>query len=205
MVDEIHNLEAKEIYVNKDMTIGDVVGKYPSAADVMTQYGLHCVGCHVNPFETIVQGAQAHGMSEELINEMISKVNDKISSNNESGENKIGNGASVKFNDVTMTDNAVEKIKELLVKEKKDSSYGLRIEVVPGGCSGFSYGFSIDNKKAENDKVFEKNGLKLFIDENSLKQLSGAQVDYVDALSGAGFKVTNPNAQSSCGCGKSFG
>ena len=104
---------------------------------------------------------------------------------------------------INITDKAADKVKQLLKSEKKDN-YGLRIEVVPGGCSGFQYGFSFDNKTTKADKVIEKNGLKVFVDKDSLNVMDGAVVDFVETLQGAGFKVSNPKAKSSCGCGHSF-
>ncbi len=104
---------------------------------------------------------------------------------------------------ITITEKAASKVKELLKSEKKES-YGLRIEVVPGGCSGFEYGFSFDNKKVSNDTIIEKDGLKVFVDKESLAMIDGATVDFIETLQGAGFKVSNPKAKSSCGCGHSF-
>lgn len=80
----------------------------------------------------------------------------------------------------------------------------LRISVSGGGCSGFQYGFDFDETVGEDDRVFERGGAKVVIDETSLELLKGSEIDFVEDLMGAYFKVQNPNASSSCGCGSSF-
>ena len=80
----------------------------------------------------------------------------------------------------------------------------LRLAVSGGGCSGFQYGFSFDDARNEDDRVFERDGVKLVVDETSLDLLGGAEVDFVEDLVGSSFQVRNPNASSSCGCGSSF-
>jgi iron-sulfur cluster assembly accessory protein len=80
----------------------------------------------------------------------------------------------------------------------------LRVIVNGGGCQGFEYAFDFAHEKAADDVLFEKDGVKLVIDETSLELLDGAEIDFVDELAGAAFKIRNPNAQSTCGCGTSF-
>ncbi len=107
---------------------------------------------------------------------------------------------------VAVTDAAAGKIHALLAEEQK-SDAGLRVFVQGGGCSGFQYGLMIEEGSgdAESDKIFESNGIKLFVDPISVRYLSGAEVDFVDNLMGGGFTIRNPNAKSTCGCGQSFG
>src|SRR5256885_14046264 len=96
------------------------------------------------------------------------------------------------------------KINELLTEENKGGS-GLRVFVQGGGCSGFQYGLMIEeNGQGAGDQVFESNGVKLYIDPISIRYLNGAEVDFVDTLTGGGFTIKNPNATSTCGCGQSF-
>ena len=102
-----------------------------------------------------------------------------------------------------LTDRAVEKVKELMVKENREG-HALRVAVKGGGCSGFEYGLSYEREKQENDQVLEFNGLKVFVDAMSLMYLEEVTIDYVDSLSGAGFKIDNPKATGTCGCGSSF-
>ncbi|WP_274518877.1 iron-sulfur cluster insertion protein ErpA [Tumebacillus flagellatus] len=103
---------------------------------------------------------------------------------------------------VTLTPAAVEKVSSL-IKAKDNDQLALRIFIKSGGCSGFSYGMALDEKK-DNDQAFDIDGVKVVIDEMSGQYLSGATVDYVDSMMGAGFKIENPNATSTCGCGSSF-
>jgi iron-sulfur cluster assembly accessory protein len=102
-----------------------------------------------------------------------------------------------------LTDRAVEKVKELLAAEQKNG-YGLRVVVQGGGCSGFQYGLTWENDQKENDNILEFDGLKVFVDAMSVHYLDGVKIDYVDTLQGSGFKIENPNATGTCGCGSSF-
>jgi iron-sulfur cluster insertion protein len=105
---------------------------------------------------------------------------------------------------ILVTEAAATKIKELLVEEGKAES-GLRVFVQGGGCSGFQYGLMIEESGAGvGDQLFESNGVRLFVDPVSLSYLKGAEVDFVDTITGGGFTIKNPNATSTCGCGSSF-
>jgi iron-sulfur cluster assembly accessory protein len=106
---------------------------------------------------------------------------------------------------IYVTETAAGKITELLAEEHKVGA-GLRVFVQGGGCSGFQYGLMIDEGEGdpEADRVFEVNGVRLFVDPISLRYLKGAEVDFVDNQMGGGFTIKNPNAKSTCGCGSSF-
>jgi iron-sulfur cluster assembly protein len=104
---------------------------------------------------------------------------------------------------VQMTPVAVNKVKEILEAQSPKPS-GLRLAVVGGGCSGFSYSMAFENKPSMLDKTYDYEGLKVFVDQASMLYLEGAQVDYVETLEGSGFKFNNPNVKSTCGCGSSF-
>ncbi|MCL6546904.1 MAG: iron-sulfur cluster assembly accessory protein [Bryobacteraceae bacterium] len=104
---------------------------------------------------------------------------------------------------IQMTETAVNKVKEILEMQDPKPA-GLRIAVVGGGCSGFNYSMAFENSPGLLDKVYEFDGLKVFIDQASMLYLDGASVDYVETLEGAGFKFTNPNVKNTCGCGSSF-
>ena len=91
-----------------------------------------------------------------------------------------------------------------MLKEHHKEGHALRISIVPGGCSGSEYGMELDEKTTEKDKVFEEDGVKVVISEEDFPRLKGAKIDFVDSLQGGGFKITNPNVTSSCGCGQSF-
>ena len=105
---------------------------------------------------------------------------------------------------IHVTEAAASKIQELLNEEGKADS-GLRVFVQGGGCSGFQYGLMIDEAGAGvGDQLFESNGVRLLVDPVSLSYLKGAEVDFVDTITGGGFTIKNPNASSTCGCGSSF-
>jgi len=105
---------------------------------------------------------------------------------------------------ITVTEAAAGKIRELLAEEGKADS-GLRVFVQGGGCSGFQYGLMIEESGAGvGDQAFESNGVRLFVDPVSVSYLKGAEVDFVDTITGGGFTIKNPNATSTCGCGQSF-
>ncbi len=103
---------------------------------------------------------------------------------------------------ITLTPEAISKVKSILAERKEDS--GLRIAIVGGGCSGFQYQMTLDREPKEDDRVIDMEGLKVFVDARSLLYLNGTKVDYIDGLNGSGFKFDNPNAKASCGCGESF-
>jgi len=104
---------------------------------------------------------------------------------------------------VNLTPTAVSKVKEIMSQQTPLPS-GLRIGVVGGGCSGFSYSMSFENAPGVMDKVYNFEGLKVFVDATSAMYLNGCVVDYVETLEAAGFKFENPNVKSTCGCGSSF-
>jgi iron-sulfur cluster assembly protein len=105
---------------------------------------------------------------------------------------------------ITLTDKGAEKVHEFLDKQQSPvETAGLRVGVRGGGCSGFQYALAFDMQR-DGDTVFESHGIKLLVDTQSLAYVTGAVVDYVDGLQGAGFQVNNPNVIASCGCGSSF-
>jgi len=111
--------------------------------------------------------------------------------------------ATPKAAPVTLTPNAVAKVKEIMAQQTPVPA-GLRVGVQGGGCSGFSYAMSFENTAGMMDKTFNFDGLKVFVDATSVMYLNGCIVDYVETLEGAGFKFENPNVKSTCGCGSSF-
>ena len=104
---------------------------------------------------------------------------------------------------VNLTPVAIGKVKEIL-SSQEPAPAGLRISVVGGGCSGFSYSMAFENTPGMLDKTYDFEGLKVFVDQASMLYLDGAEVDYIETLEGSGFKFSNPNVKSTCGCGSSF-
>jgi iron-sulfur cluster insertion protein len=104
---------------------------------------------------------------------------------------------------ITLTDTAASKVKDLIEAEG-EPNLALRVAVRPGGCSGFSYEMFFDTDVAADDNLTDFQGVRVVVDASSAELLQGATLDYKDGLQGAGFAIENPNAQRSCGCGKSF-
>ena len=104
---------------------------------------------------------------------------------------------------IQMTETAVSKVNEILGQQRPKPK-GLRLSVVGGGCSGFQYSMAFENNQLPLDKVYNYDGLQIFVDQASLLYLDNCRVDYVETMEGAGFKFDNPNVTSTCGCGSSF-
>jgi iron-sulfur cluster insertion protein len=107
------------------------------------------------------------------------------------------------MNALSITESAANRVNELISSDGNADTM-LRLTVSAGGCSGFSYGFGLDDKKADEDLIFEDHGIKVIIDDMSLEILGDSEIDFVEDLIGSAFKLNIPNATSSCGCGVSF-
>ena len=114
----------------------------------------------------------------------------------------MGADAKTAMNSVEISDAAAKRILSVLAKEPDKTA--LRVSVEGGGCSGFSYKIDLADSRNDDDKVFEKNGATVLIDELSLVYMGGSVIDFVDDLIGQSFQIKNPNAVASCGCGTSF-
>jgi len=179
--------ETKQI-VTKDMTIGDILKNHPEAVEIMLSYGLHCVGCQVQFWETLEGGCLGHGFDEKKINDLVKDINAAITEVPEGKE-------------FYATPKAAEKLKEMAEKENKPAV--LRINVVAGGCAGFKYDLDFDEEK-QSDIRIESQGIIFVMNKESEKLAKGAKIDYLDTLNESGFRISNPNSEESCGCGKSF-
>jgi iron-sulfur cluster assembly protein len=105
---------------------------------------------------------------------------------------------------VTVTATAVDEVRRYIDENGAGETAGLRVGVLPGGCSGFQYGLNIEDEPAEDDLVLDSNGLRLFVDPFSMQYLDGVEIDYVTTFQGSGFTFNTPNASGGCGCGSSF-
>jgi iron-sulfur cluster assembly protein len=105
---------------------------------------------------------------------------------------------------IQVTEPAIRRIHELLEKEGKLETHGLRMKVIGGGCSGLRYELAFDDQVGERDTEIDSDGVRLIVDEKSALYLTGTVLDFVDTLQESGFKMNNPNATSTCGCGESF-
>lgn len=180
------------------MSMGDIVTQYPQAIEVMQSFGISCVGCGTDYGLSLAQAAHEKGLTAEKTDELVATINQRIEEDPLPVQTQ-GENAPI----VSLTKKAAEKIRELMAKQTSKVG-GLRLGAVPGGCSGFSYSLTFEEKAGSEDVVTESNGVTFFVQGSHINLLRGIQVDFVDALQGSGFKIINPNAKSTCGCGQSF-
>ena len=105
---------------------------------------------------------------------------------------------------ITVTSTAAAEVQKFMEEQGATEAAGLRVAVLPGGCSGFQYGLNIEDEAQDDDDIVESNGIRLFVDPFSGQYLDGVEIDYVTTMMGAGFTFKNPNASGGCGCGSSF-
>jgi iron-sulfur cluster assembly accessory protein len=179
--------------VRRDMTIEEILGGFPNKsqklAQEITNAGLHCVGCQAATWETLEAGMLGHGFPEEEIDRLVDRLNDILSE-------------PVDLSTIRLTKRAAEKYKEILADEGKEG-WGLRFGDKAAGCSGFEYILDYSEKAKSDDETFSAHGVQIHVNKKLVSRLMGSEIDYIDGLQGSGFKVTNPNAKGSCGCGKS--
>ena len=181
--------------ITRDMTIEDVVKRFPNKSQKLAQEmgnaGLHCVGCSASTWETIEAGMYSHGMTDEQIDGLLGKLNAILAEKED-------------LSTITITDRAAKKYLEILAEDGK-AGWGLRFGEKAAGCSGFEFFLDFSEKPKTGDLVLESNGIQIHIHHKSAERLMGSVIDYVDGLHGAGFKISNPNVKSACGCGNSHG
>jgi|SRR5688572_11682605 iron-sulfur cluster assembly accessory protein len=106
---------------------------------------------------------------------------------------------------LTLTEKAAEEVRKFMAAEQVPAdTAGLRVSVLPGGCSGFKYSLNIEERALDDDMTLDANGVRIFVDGFSLQYLTGITIDYVTSMQGSGFTFSNPNATGGCGCGSSF-
>lgn len=181
--------------ITKDMTIEDILSSFPQKsqrlATEITKAGLNCVGCHAATWETLEAGMLSHGMTLVQVDQLLDKLNKVLKEESDP-------------NTISLTEKAAAKYLEILEEEGK-LGYGLRFSEEPAGCSGLEYVLDYSEKAEEGDTLFESHGVAIHVKTNLLPRLKGSEIDYVEGLHGGGFKISNPNAKSSCGCGNSHG
>jgi iron-sulfur cluster assembly accessory protein len=193
-------LAPEDMVVSRQMNVQEVATKYPEAVQVMLGYGLHCVGCHASMVDTIEDGARGHGMADEEIDDLVAEINAAI---RQEKDRRAALPKDAGAFTLSVTEFASSKFKEFMAQEK--DAKGVRLKVVPGGCAGYMYDLFFDTKTNPDDTVVTQGGIQVFIDPESARHVSGSEIDYIETLKESGFKVKNPNAKSSCGCGNSFG
>ncbi|MCA9382579.1 DUF1858 domain-containing protein [Candidatus Dojkabacteria bacterium] len=173
-------MNAKQL-ITKNTKIGEMVQLYPKTADIMLSWGLSCVGCSINVFESVEDGARVHGqMSDKEIDALLKELN------------KVAKPIKkLKAGHFYITERALESIKEIALEEKK-VGYGLRIKIkVEDNENVYDLQFRKNSK--ENDEVFCLKGQSLFLDKSSYKRLKGLQMDYLDNNMVSGFKFDKVN------------
>jgi iron-sulfur cluster assembly protein len=179
--------------ISPQMTIDEIFATFPERsqhlAQIMAQAGLNCVGCQAATWETLESGVLGHGYSEEEMQGLIDQMNEVIATPIDSSK-------------ITMTKRAAEKFKQIAASEGKEGS-ALRFADRSGGCGGFEYELSFSKKPTTTDQIFHSFGVDIHVDQGVVGRLLGSEIDYLDGLNGAGFKVTNPNVKRACGCGNS--
>lgn len=177
------------------MTIEEILSSFPQKAEklarVLSSAGLQCVGCHAATYETLEAGMMGHGMSEDMLSRVLEQLNNVLEEKQD-------------VTTITITPRAAKKFLEILEEESKQG-WGLRFEEKMAGCSGFEYALDYSEKAREDDTTFVSQGIEVHIKTVLVPRLLGSEIDYVDGLMNSGFKVTNPNVRSSCGCGTSHG
>ena len=194
--------------ITKDILISEVLALNPSKsavlAEMLLDFGIHCIGCGASTFETLGQGVVGHGFSEQQLDKLIDDLNKVIAE--ESETTKDNKEITTEIFSLKLSDNAIKKVKEIMKqKRNKNTSSTLRVSVVPGGCSGYLYDLQIMDKASKDDLNFKQDGVNIAVDKKSTEMLHGMIIDYIATLNESGFKFNNPNAQHGCGCGKSFG
>jgi iron-sulfur cluster assembly protein len=179
--------------ISKEMTIEEIFSHFPhksqKLAQEMTNSGLHCVGCGAAVWETLEAGMLSHGFPEEEIDEMVDRLNTILSQESD-------------LSTITLTKRAADKYRQILKEEGKEG-WGLRFGDKAAGCSGFEYVLAYSEKAEEGDEVFLSEGIEIHVNATDVSRFLGVEIDYVDGLNGAGFKISNPKAKGSCSCGKS--
>lgn len=175
-----------------DKIFSDFPHKAPRLAQVMSNAGLHCAGCNASTSETLEAGMYGHGFEDEAIEELVRQLNAVLEEVNPPS------------NTITLTRRAAEKYLSILREEGK-IGWGIRLAEQAGGCNGFEYVLDYSEKARPEDVLFVSEGIEIHVPKNMAEHLLGAEIDFVDGLRGSGFKISNPNVRSCCGCGSSHG
>jgi iron-sulfur cluster assembly accessory protein len=182
------------------MTIGDIFTSFPQKsqllAQAMTQAGLHCTSCSAATWETLEAGMFGHGMAQAAIDQLVQKLNKIV-------EEELPPSSEQAYS-IVLTPKAAHKFREF-AREEGVENPSLRFGDTAGGCSGFQYVLDFSEGAEEKDAIFHSEGIEIHIKKGMLPRLTGCVIDYVDALQGAGFKISNPNVKSACACGTSQG
>lgn len=188
--------EKSKVTINRQMTIEEILALFPQKAQRLSQEitnaGLHCIGCHAATWETLEVGMLGHGKSEAEIERLVERLNALLSEEEPDQDT------------ISITPRGASKFIKILAEEGKQG-WGMRFAEKMAGCNGFEYLLDYSEKPQADDEIFHSNGIEIHVNKGMLPRLLGAEIDYVDGLQGSGFKISNPNVRSSCGCGHSHG
>lgn len=180
--------------INRHMTIDQILAMFPHKAQRLSQEitnaGLHCIGCHAATWETLEAGMLGHGMNDEAIERLTHRLNNLLEEQESDPET------------ISMTKRAAAKYMQILEEEGKQG-WGMRFGHKMAGCNGFEYILDYSDKAGSDDEIFISHGVQIHVDKGMIKFLRGCEIDFVDGLQGSGFKISNPNVKSACGCGTS--
>jgi len=186
-------MSEQQSLVSRQMTIEEIFSSFPGKgqrlAQEITNTGLSCVGCQAATWETLEAGMLSHGYAEEEIDALVSRLNAILEE-------------EMDLTTISLTKRAATKFLQILEDDGK-TGWGLRFADKAAGCSGFEYVLDYSEKATSEDEIFTSHGVEVHVNKKIVSRLIGSQIDYVDGLNGSGFKISNPNAKGSCGCGKS--
>ncbi len=179
--------------IDRNMTIEEIFETFPQKsqklAQLMQDLGLECVGCSASSYETLESGVLGHGYEEQDLENLINKMNNILSQ-------------PLDLQTIAMTKEAAGKFQQICTSSGKEG-HSLRFALRPGGCSGFEYVLGFSDAPSEEDLVFTSHGVEIHVHSSMVEKLMGSEIDFIEGLNGSGFKISNPNAKSSCGCGSS--
>ena len=177
----------------REMTIEDIFTRFPhksqKLAQEMTNAGLHCVGCGAATWETLETGMLGHGFDEKQIDDLIGRLNAILEE-------------EMDLTTISLTPRAAQVFLRILKEEGKEG-WALRFGIRAGGCSGYEYILDYSENPKDDDSIFTSQQVSIHVNKQMVDRVMGCEIDYVDGLQGSGFKISNPNAKGSCGCGKS--
>ncbi len=179
--------------VSREMTIEDILNMFPNKAQRLSQEitnaGLHCIGCHAAVWETLEAGMMKHGKSDTQIDELVKRLNELLNE-------PVNEGT------IALTERGAAKFLEILTDEDKQG-WGLRFSEELAGCNGYEFVLDFSEKADADDEIFCSQNVEIHVKKAMVPRLLGSEIDYVEGLRGAGFKISNPNVRSACGCGSS--
>lgn len=186
-------MSATQQNIHAQMTISDILSMFPQRsqqlAQLITKAGLHCVGCGAAVWETLEGGMIGHGKTPDQIDALVRDLNELLAK-------------PLELDRVSLTAKAAQKFLEIAEEDGKQG-WSLRLGDKAAGCSGFEYILDFCEKPTDEDMIFEEHGIQIVLNKYAAGRLMGSEIDYVEGLYGAGFKISNPNSKSSCGCGNS--